>query len=203
MATGVAERPLAASGTSVSPEVATPRGPARLRFDQLAVVLATLLGVTFFAATNWIAFARHDAFLTGRFDLEIYTQVIWNTGHGHPFQTTLLKSNLSHLAEHVALVLVPIAALYRLLPDPKLLLVLQQAALALLGVPLFIVARRALGSGWQALLVLACFYLTPALAGVALDDFHAVPIASLPLAAGAGLGAVRGAEARGGPSPVF
>ena len=35
---------------------------------------------------------------TGRFDLEIYTQVVWNTGHGHPFQTTLLKTNLSHLA---------------------------------------------------------------------------------------------------------
>ena len=35
-----------------------------------------------------------------------------------PVATTLLKTNLSHLAEHVALVLVPIAGLYRLLPDP-------------------------------------------------------------------------------------
>ena len=49
------------------------------------------------------------------------------------------------------------------------------------------VARRALGSAWQALVVLACFYLTPALAGVALDDFHAVPIAALPLAVGMAL----------------
>jgi uncharacterized membrane protein len=153
----------------------------------LAPSVAVVLGLAFFGVTTWLAFARHDAFLSGRFDLEIYTQVIWNTGHGHPFETTLLKSNLSHLAEHVALVLLPIAALYRLLPDPKLLLALQQAALALLGLPLFIVARRALGSAWQALIVLACFYLTPAMAGVALDDFHAVPIASLPLAAGLAL----------------
>ena len=83
--------------------------------------------------------------------------------------------------------LLPIAALYRVVPDPKLLIGLQQAALALLGWPLFVVARARLGSAWQALVVLACFYLTPSLAGVALDDFHAVPIAALPLAVGMAL----------------
>src|SRR5262249_42728748 len=148
------------------------RSVARTRLDSLAMVLATLCGLAFFAVTSWIALVRHDAFLTGRFDLEIYTQVVWNTAHGQPFATTLLKSNLNHLAEHVALILLPIAAIYRLAPDPKLLILIQQAALALLGVPLFIVARRVLGSAWQALLVVACFYLTPAMAGVALDDFH-------------------------------
>lgn len=163
------------------------RSSAWTRLDLLAVVLAPVLGLGFFLVTTWVAFARHDMFLTGRFDLEIYTQVVWNTAHGRPFETTLLKSNLSHLAEHVALVLVPIAALYRLLPDPKLLIAIQQATLALLGWPLFLVARRALGSPWQALIVLACFYLTPSLAGVALDDFHAVAIAALPLAVGMAL----------------
>jgi uncharacterized membrane protein len=187
LASGVADLvpPSVASRDAASD--AAPRLSARTHADWLVPALGVVLGLAFFGVTTWLAFARHDAFLTGRFDLEIYTQVIWNIGHGHPFETTLLKSNLNHLAEHVALVLIPIAALYRLLPDPKALLALQQAALALLGVPLFIVARRALGSPWQALMVLACFYLTPAMAGVALDDFHAVPIASLPLAAGLAL----------------
>jgi uncharacterized membrane protein len=166
---------------------ASARVSAQIRLDRLALALAPALGVAFFAITSWIAFARHDTFQTGRFDLEIYTQVVWNTAHGRPFETTLLKSNLNHLAEHVALILLPIAALYRLLPDPKLLIAIQQAALALLGWPLFVVARRALGSPWQALVVLTCFYLTPALAGVALDDFHAVPVAALPLAVGIAL----------------
>ena len=163
------------------------RASAWIGVERLALVLAPVLGVAFFAVTTWIAFARHDAYLTGRFDLEIYTQVVWNTANGRPFETTLLKSNLSHLAEHVALVLVPVAALYRLWPDPKLLIAIQQAALALLGWPLFVVARRTLGSAWQAAVVLACFYLTPAMAGVALDDFHAVAIAALPLAVGMAL----------------
>lgn len=184
MVTDVVNR---AAAPVASARSAPARASARIGLERLAIVLASGLGLAFFVATTWIAFARHDTFLTGRFDLEIYTQVVWNTANGRPFETTLLKSNLSHLAEHVALVLVPIAALYRLWPDPKLLIAIQQAALALLGVPLFVVARRALGSPWQATLVLACFYLTPALAGVALDDFHAVAVAVLPLAAGIAL----------------
>ncbi|MFN8632485.1 MAG: DUF2079 domain-containing protein [Chloroflexota bacterium] len=187
MVTDVLKRAFAPAIAAPPAGLASERAALATRLDVLVRALAVLSGVGFFAVTTWLAFARHDAFLTGRFDLEIYTQVVWNIAHGYPFQTTLLKSNLSHLAEHVALVLVPIAALYRLLPDPKLLIALQQATVALLGWPLFVVARRALGSGWQALVVLICFYLTPALAGVALDDFHAVPMASLPLAAGMAL----------------
>jgi uncharacterized membrane protein len=150
-------------------------------------VLAVGAGAGFWALTTWMAFARYAAFETGRFDLEIYAQVVWNIAFGQPFATTLLKSNLSHLAEHVALVLIPISWLYRVVPDPRLLLAIQQLALALLGWPLYAMARRALGSGWAALAVLICFYLTPSLAGVALDDFHAVPIAALPLAVGTAL----------------
>jgi uncharacterized membrane protein len=187
MATDVAERAPAQSLAAVPAGLAPARAAIRLRLEWLALTLAISLGLAFFGVTTWLAIARHDAFLTGRFDLEIYTQVIWNIGHGHGFETTLLKTNLNHLAEHVALSLVPIAALYRLWPDPRLLFMLQQGALTLLGLPLFVVARRALGSTWQALVVLACFYLTPALAGVALDDFHAVPIAALPLAVGMAL----------------
>ncbi len=160
-----------------------PRSRASL-WVGVTTLVAFTLGGAFFLLTAALAFARHDAFNTGRYDLEIYTQVIWNTAHGRPFETTLLKTNLSHLAEHVALVLVPLAGLYRLFPDPKLLLGVQQLALALLGWPVFAWAHRALGSPWQALLVLACFYASPALAGVALDDFHAVPLAAVPVGVG-------------------
>jgi len=159
-----------------------------------ATAAAGGLGALFFAVTAWMAFARHAAFNTGRYDLEIYTQVVWNLSQGNGFATTLLKTNLSHLAEHVALVLVPLAGLYWLFPDPRLLLGVHQLALALLGWPLFVTARRALGSDLQALIVLACFYLTPSLGGIALDDFHAVPLATVPLATGLAL--VMGGRAR-------
>src|SRR5262249_1009533 len=157
MVTDVVERAAAPTAVAPSSPVTRARALALVRLDALALGLAPLLGLGFFAVTTWLAFLRHDHFLTGRFDPEIYTHAAWNSAPGRPFETTLLKTNLSHLAEHVALVLVPIAALYRLLPDPKLLIALQQLALALLGWPLFVVARRVLGSAWQALVVLGCF----------------------------------------------
>jgi uncharacterized membrane protein len=175
-----------AIAVTARPELAAARSRG-FGMTRVAVPAAVALGAIFFAVASWMAFTRHAAFNTGRFDLEIYTQVIWNTGAGHPFESTLLKTNLSHLAEHVALILIPIAWIYRLLPDPRLLLGLQQLALASIGWPLFWWARRALKSDAQALVVLACFYLTPALAGVALDDFHAVVFTTLPLAAGLAL----------------
>ena len=181
-------RPVPASATVAPRRAAVVGAPPRVDvWPRLAVLAAGALGVGFFALTAWMAFTRHDTFNTGRLDLEIYTQVVWNTAAGRPFETTLLKTNLSHLAEHMALVLVPISWLYRVVPDPKLLIGIQQLGLAFIGWPLFLWARRALGAPAQALVVVACFYATPALAGIALDDFHAVALTALPLAVGLGL----------------
>src|SRR6266545_3524821 len=138
--------------------------PSAQSLSWAIVPAAVSLGSLFFMLSHWMAFARYETFNGGRFDLEIYTQVVWNTSQGRPFETTLLKTNLNHLAEHVALV--------------------QDLALALLGWPVFQWARRALGSRGQALLVLACFYAGPALASIALDDFHALPLATVPLGIG-------------------
>ena len=186
MVSNVAERAAAAPAVPSPLPIRRPASRA-IGAERVAVAVAVGLGAAFLVLTCWLAFSRHATFNTGRYDLEIYTQVVWNTAHGRPFETTLLKTNLNHLAEHVALVLVPLSWAYRLLPDPRLLLGVHQLALTLLGWPLFAVARRALGSDWQALAVLACFYLTPSLAGISLDDFHAVPIATLPLAVGLAL----------------
>jgi uncharacterized membrane protein len=170
-----AANPVAPRAVALSAPVAESR--SRDRAWSIAAVGA---GIGFFVLVTWMALTRHANFETGRLDLEIYTQVVWSIADGRGFSTTLLKTNLNHLAEHLAFILVPIAGLYRLWPDPRLLLLIHGAALAALGIPVFLLARRRLGSGGQALIVLVCFYLTPAMAGVALDDFHAVPIAAVP-----------------------
>ena len=182
MVSDVTPRTGAAAPVAASPRsLAWPR-PSTLAW--VAVPAAIALGSAYFVLITWMAFTRHATFNSGRLDLEIYSQVVWNTAHGRPFETTLLKTNLSHLAEHIALVLVPLSWLYRVFPDPRLLIGIQQLALALLGWPIFQWASRALDSRAQALIVLACFYASPALASIALDDFHAVPLTALPLAVG-------------------
>jgi uncharacterized membrane protein len=141
------------------------------------------LGGTLFVALTALALLRHAAFQTGRHDLEIYSQVTWNLANGAPFASTLLRTNTLHLAEHLALALLPLAPLYGLSPDPRLLLVLQQAALVVGALAIGQRARHELGSRLGSVTTLVIL-LTPALSSVALDDFHVVALTLLPIALG-------------------
>src|SRR5712691_6510632 len=145
-----------------------------------AALISLALGLAFLLTTSAITWAEHETFNSTSLDMAVYTQLLWNTAQGHPFETTLLLQNRLHLAEHLALLLQPLAPLYGLAPDVRLLLVLQQAALALSGWPVWWLARRRLSPA-LALLVLAGYYVMPALTEVALDAFYPIAFAALPL----------------------
>jgi uncharacterized membrane protein len=164
------------------PLVADQRAARPAAVNRAAIALGAAFGLLWLT----MGLLRHAAYASGRQDLEIYLQVLWSTAQGRPFASTLLKSNELHLAEHLALSLLPLMPLYALMPRPELPIVLQQAAWALAGAPVFWLARRLIGPpGGLALLV--GFYLTPALAGAALDDFHPVTFVALPVGASAAL----------------
>ena len=67
----------------------------------------------------------------------MYTQVVWSIANGYPYQTTLLANNRLHLAEHLALVLLPLAPLYALIPSVSLLLLLQTSVVAASGLAVY------------------------------------------------------------------
>jgi hypothetical protein len=134
---------------------------------------------------TWLTVAEHYTYHHYNRDVAIYANLLWHFAQGEPFQTTLLTRNVSHLGEHVVPLLLPLTVLYQLVPNVWLLLGLQQAALALAGAPVFLLARRRLHSSWAALLVLASFYLAPAVTEVAWDYVHAVAFAAVPLSFGA------------------
>jgi uncharacterized membrane protein len=138
------------------------------------------LGALFTLVTTAITWAEHDTYNSTSLDMGAYTQLLWNTAHGRPFETTLLLQNRLHLAEHLALLLLPLAPLYGLLPEVKLLLLLQQVVLALSGAPLYWIARQRVGPA-LATLCLACYYAMPTLAEVALDAFYPIAFAALPV----------------------
>src|SRR5438093_630875 len=129
---------------------------------------ALALALLFTVVTTAITWAEHETYNSTSLDMGVYAQLLWDTAHGHPFATTLLLQNRLHLAEHLALLLLPLAPLYGLVPDVKLLLLLQQVALALSGLAVFWVARGVLGSR-LALVALTAYYAMPTLAEVALD----------------------------------
>jgi hypothetical protein len=142
--------------------------------------LALGLGLAFLATTTWLTWSRHDSYNNRSLDLAMYTQVVWNIANGYPYQTTLLVNNRLHLAEHFALVLLPVAPLYALVSSAGLLLLLQTSFIAASGLAVYWFARRRLGSG-LALLITAAYYASPLVTDIALDDFYPITLAALPL----------------------
>ncbi|MCC7103794.1 MAG: DUF2079 domain-containing protein [Chloroflexi bacterium] len=146
-------------------------------------VLPVLSGLMFLAVSAFFALAQHATFHTRARDMGIYVQALWSAAQGRPFLTSLLQSNTNHLAEHVAPVMWPLVPLVGLWSDAYPLLLIQQILLSASGIPVYLLARKRLGA-WPALLVLASFYLMPAISRVSLSEFHPVVLAALPVAAG-------------------
>lgn len=158
--------------------------------------LALLAGVLFAGLTTVMTWVEHQTFNSTSLDMGVYTQLVWNGGHGEPFATSLLLQNRLHLAEHLALLLLPLAPLYALLPDPRLLLTLQQLALGLAGLTVYWLARRRLGA-WLALVPTLGYYLMPSLTEVALDAFYPIAFAAVPVGLAAALALERRPRAAG------
>ncbi len=163
------------------PQPAIPR--PRLEFDtRIAAYALALIFLALFAA---FSIRKLDTFAAGVLDLDIQGQVIWNLGHGQPFASTVLIENDNHLAEHLAFSLIPLAVLYALLPDPRLLVTVQALALSASSLAIFLYARERLASDARALVVQLAYLAAPVLGIVTLDDFHPVALAVAPLAFGA------------------
>ncbi len=114
-------------------------------------------------------------------DLAIHAQVIWNTGQGRLFETTLLEDRpTNYLGHHFSPALVLLIPLYTLWPDARLLLIVQSVLLALGAVPIFMLVRRQTGSQLLAISLSLAYLLFPALHYVNLFDFHEV-ILGVPL----------------------
>ncbi len=141
----------------------------------LVVALACLYAI-FFGALAAQAYPAHQS---GAYDLGNYDQALWSAAHGLGLHLTLAPEfGWNRFAAHVEPILFLIAPLYRFVTDdPRLLLWLQAAIIALGGLPLYGLARRRLDSQWAALAMVAAYVLLPAVESVTLYDFPAVGLA--------------------------
>ena len=149
----------------------------RLPVGALPAVLAamTAYGAGFAA----LSILRHRAFATGRFDLGNMVQAVWWTAHGHPLQMTNLHGQqISRLAAHVDPILAVFGPLWWIWPSADLLLVVQALAIASGAWPLYLVARKHLGSSRAALGFAIAYLLYPATGWLTLNEFHRVALAT-------------------------
>jgi uncharacterized membrane protein len=123
----------------------------------VGVIAVTVLAGTAYAV---LELRVHRGLHTTAFDLAFFDQILWNTAHGHPFQTTYVPYNF--LGQHFELLLLPLAGLYRLGAGPESLIVLQAAGACLAAVPLYFVSRRLAGP-LPALALALAYLVSPAL----------------------------------------
>ena len=153
------------------------------RLNQLAPWFCLGLMVIGFAVVlGWLSVARHLAYQSHAFDLGNMDQAVWNTLHGNLMHFSDMAVGrrvlTSRFAIHVEPLLIAIAALYLLHSGPETLLVVQAVVVSLGAVPTYLLARRALGRAWLALVFPAAYLLHPSLQNAVLDDFHPVVLSA-------------------------
>ena len=132
-----------------------------------------------------LAVLQQRAFETGRFDVGNLTQAVWSTAHGRVLEITDLQGDqISRLGAHFDPLIVLLAPLWWLWPHPSLLLVVQAVSVALGAVPVFLLARKHLGTDWAGLGLALVYLLYPPTQWLVVDDFHPVALAT-PLLLGA------------------
>ena len=112
---------------------------------------------------------------TANWDLGIYHNIMWNSANGDFLGCSFCKGG-KHYSAHFDPILWMLTPFYRLNPRAETLLVIQSLWLGFGAVPLFLYARRTLGSAWWAIPVVVAYCFMPALHGANLYDFHSLAL---------------------------
>jgi len=144
----------------------------RDRYFGYAAICCILYG----AMMTRLSLIEHWSIATHAYDLGIYDNVMWNTTQGDWLGCSLCKGG-NHASGHYDPILIGMSPLHKIWPRAETLLVFQAWWIAMAGLPLYLIARRALPAarGYCVVLV-ALFFWHPGLHGVNLFDFHSLAL---------------------------
>lgn len=133
------------------------------------------LGVVYAEVMTFLSYLRYLGFLTNAWDLGIFQQALWTTGHGDGLlrYTVELPWNPggSFLGVHFSPILFALVPAYTLAPGPATLMAVQAVALAASAFPLYGLAARRIGP-WPGCVLAALYLISPPIVGGLLFDFH-------------------------------
>ncbi len=144
------------------------------------LVTVIAIGIFYFSYFSFFTIAKHNTFLTGRFDLGNMSQTVWNTSQGRFFMLTNPDGveNMSRLGVHSDYLLVLLSPLFWIWSDPRMLLIFQSFALATGGIFTFFLARKVVKNELLALGFAISYFANFWLHEQNIFDFHAVSIAT-------------------------
>jgi len=119
---------------------------------------------------GWLVVLRYNGYHIWGVDLGQFDQGLWNTWQGRLLRFTQyggLEDTL--LTDHVEPIMLLIAPLYLIRPDPRALLLLQVLALGWGGWVVYKLALRHLTSSFAALCIALAYLVHPAIVGNGLD----------------------------------
>jgi uncharacterized membrane protein len=168
------------------------------QFSILPTILLAIFILTYAAYFSWYTINRHNTLNSYTADLSLIDQPMWNTvrGPGGFMELTWGSRQQPRLAEHVEPILIPLALLFFVWDDVRVLLMAQSAALALGALPVFWIAQNQLSIfndqlsknkhssfivHYSPLIFAAVYLLSPHLQAANIADFHADPLAVTPL----------------------
>jgi uncharacterized membrane protein len=152
------------------------RSAARSRGPAVAVGALVAVYVATFGTLTW---NQHENFGTFGYDMGLYDQGIWLVSRFRdPFVTI---RGLNFFAHHVNLITLALVPAYWLGAGPHFLYLVETVWMALGAVPLFLLARDRLASGWLAVAVAASFLLYPSLEWINWWHFHPDALTITPL----------------------
>ena len=148
--------------------------PLRNRLHQKWLAYgAYLMALAYVVVATALMAAKHNSFETRVYDFARFTQAIWNTlENGFLFETILYRSILG---DHFSAIVALAAPLLRLVPDERLLFLIQALNVAVAGLLLYAMFRRLRPS--LAPWFLLAFFLNPALHEVTLFEVRRIVFA--------------------------
>ena len=152
----------------------TPGSPARPAAHWGRWVVAAL-AAGYAALFSFLCVEKYRYYLYTDFDLAIFAHAVDGVLRGTLFESI---RGMNWLGDHSSLILIPLAPLYALFRDARMLLILQSVALALGAWPVYRMARRELEREWAAVCCAALYLLFPALHYSNLFEFHPETLAT-------------------------
>jgi len=146
-----------------------------LTTKQIKIILVFIIGVSFLFF-SYFSILRLTDLRIEKPDIHAFITVLWNFTHGNGLQLTYLDTPRSWFSVHFEPLLLLFSPLF-LLPLPSvivpMLLQILQVAIGVSGViPIFLFAKKKLGSNYVGLLLGIIYLLLPALQFQLLYDFH-------------------------------
>ncbi len=119
-----------------------------------------------------LSILRHNHFQSGGFDLGLYDQAVWKFGHLQDAYNTVKQRII--FGDHLILTLPIFGLLFYLWDDVRLLLVMQAGAIAFSAIPIFLIAKRRLGSKIAAICIAVIYSLFYGIQYGVYFDFHPI-----------------------------